>query len=61
MDSSAIREVMTNLYADPANTYIAWDRMLYLARDKLMGKDISQALIDARKDAQKQYEYELLR
>ena len=59
VDRSALRDVMTSLYEDPANTYIRWEKIVYLARDKLMGKDISQSLIKARKDAHE--EYELLR
>jgi hypothetical protein len=39
-DTSALLDVMTSLYADPANTYIAYTSMVYIARDKLAGKDV---------------------
>ena len=48
-DSTVIRDVMTSLYADPANTYVAFDSMVYIARDKLAGKEIEAALRDARR------------
>ena len=51
LDIATIRDVMTNLYKDPSNTYIPWKKMIYLARNKLMGKDISIELINARKEA----------
>jgi hypothetical protein len=47
-DSAAIRDVMTNLYSDPANTYIRYDSMVYVARDKLGGKDVEPMLRRAR-------------
>jgi len=47
-ESGALRDVMTSLYSDPANTYIAYDSMVYIARDKLGGKDIEVALRNAR-------------
>jgi hypothetical protein len=47
-DHTVIRDVMTSLYADPANTYVGFDRMVYIARDKLAGKDIEATLRDAR-------------
>lgn len=48
-DGSAIRDVMTSLYSDPANTYITFDSMVYIARDKLAGQDIESRLREARK------------
>ena len=39
---------MTNLYSDPANTYVRFDSMVYIARDKLSGKDVDPALRHAR-------------
>jgi len=39
---------MTNLYKDPSNTYIRYNSMLYIARDKLGGKDVEPALRLAR-------------
>ena len=47
-DSDAIRDVMTSLYGDPANTFIRHGSMLYIARDKLSGKDIEARLRQAR-------------
>ena len=43
-EGSALRDVMTSLYSDPANTYISFDAMVYIARDKLSGKDIEPML-----------------
>lgn len=44
----ALMDVITSLYADPANTYVAPSSMVYIARDKLGGKDTEAALRDAR-------------
>jgi hypothetical protein len=49
-DSTVLRDVMTSLYSDPANTYVAYDSMVYIARDKLGGKDIETSLRDARRN-----------
>ena len=49
-ETDALRDVMTSLYSDPANTYIGFDSMIYLARDKLSGKDIEPMLRDARQN-----------
>jgi hypothetical protein len=46
--TDALRDVMTSLYSDPANTYIGFDSMIYVARDKLSGNDIEPMLRDAR-------------
>ncbi len=46
--TDALRDVMTSLYSDPANIYIRYDSMVYIARDKLSGKDIEQTLRSAR-------------
>jgi hypothetical protein len=46
--SSSLRDVMTSIYSDPANTYIRYDSVLYLSRDKLNGKDIEPMLLRAR-------------
>ena len=48
-DSDALRDVMTSLYSDPANTYIRYGPMVYIARDKLAGKDIEPRLRLARR------------
>jgi len=50
-ETTAIRDVMTNLYSDPANTYITFSAMVYVARDKLSGKDIEPMLRGARANA----------
>jgi hypothetical protein len=47
-DADALRDVMTSLYSDPANTYIRYDSVVYLSRDKLNGKDIKPSLMRAR-------------
>jgi hypothetical protein len=47
-NTSTLRDVMTSLYSDPANTYIAHGSMVYIARDKLGGKDIEVLLRTAR-------------
>jgi hypothetical protein len=39
---------MTDLYRDPANTLIQFAAMIYIARDKLDGKDVEPALRAAR-------------
>jgi len=51
-ESDSLREVMTSLYSDPANTYIRHDAMVYIARDKLDGKDVEPTLRRARKQDQ---------
>lgn len=48
-DSDALRDVMTSFYADPANTYIRYDSMVYIARDKVGGKEIEPRLRLARR------------
>jgi len=48
--SDSLRDVMTNLYADPANTYIRHDAMVYISRDKLSGKDVEPILRHAREE-----------
>jgi hypothetical protein len=45
---AALADVMTSLYSDPANTYVALTSMVYIARDKLGGKDTGASLRDAR-------------
>ena len=44
----ALVDVMTSLYSDPANTYVAPQSMVYIARDKLGGNDTGPSLRDAR-------------
>ena len=47
-DVGVLADVITSLYADPANTYINFESMIYIARDKLSGKDIDIRLRRAR-------------
>lgn len=39
-----IHNVVSDLYKDPANSYIGLENIIYLARDKLRGKDIEKDL-----------------
>ena len=47
---SQISEVITNLYSDPANAYIRLGAMVFIARDKLDGKNAEQLLTWARQN-----------
>lgn len=55
-DENKIIDVITNLYKDPANSYILFNDMVYIARDSLSGKDVSKAILEARKAAIANYE-----
>ena len=55
-DTNKIIDVITNLYKDPANSYIWFKDMVYIARDSLSGKDVSNAILEARKGAIANYE-----
>jgi hypothetical protein len=46
-----MRDVITDLYKDPANAVISTLDMFFLARDKIEGKDIRIGLAEARKKA----------
>ena len=48
---SQVPSVVTDLYRDPANAYIVLIDMVYVARDKLEGKNIDAAVATARKRA----------
>lgn len=50
-DDEAIRNVMTDLYKDPVNTYIPFYDMGGIAYRKLKGEDIEPLLREARKKA----------
>jgi len=50
-DDKAIRNVMTDLYKDPANVYIEFSSMCLIAYHKLKGEDIEPLLQEARKKA----------
>ena len=41
--------VITDLYSDPANAYIELIHMVFIARDKIEGKNVEERLQDARK------------
>ena len=44
-----IRDIVTDIYKDPANSYIYFSDICYLAFWKLNGKDIDPILIELRK------------
>lgn len=46
-----IPEVMTGLYQDPANAHVFLTDMVFVARDKMKGKDFHTSLRKARKKA----------
>ena len=50
-DESKIIDVITNLYKEPANSYIWIQDMVYIARDSLSGKDVTTAILEARRSA----------
>jgi hypothetical protein len=47
-ENGTLRDVITSLYSDPANAYVTHSSMVYIARDKLGGKDIEVMLRNAR-------------
>ena len=51
LDAEAIVPVMSELYQDPANAFVSTTDTFYLARDRLLGENISSMLLDARKKA----------
>jgi hypothetical protein len=55
-DENKLIDVMTNLYKDPANSYILLGDMVYIARDTLKGNDVSSAVLKARKKGIDTYE-----
>ena len=50
-DESKIIDIITNLYKDPANSYIWIQDMVYIARDSLSGKDVTTPILEARRSA----------
>lgn len=50
-DNAKIIEVISNLYNDPANSYIWYADMVLIANDSINGKDVKQSLLKARKVA----------
>ena len=59
LDTDVLVPVMTDLYKDPANAFIDMRSILFLARDKLQGQKIEDALVEARKLAIKRQELNL--
>jgi len=51
IDTNKIIEVMSDMYNDPANSYINNVKMFVLAQDKIEGKDISKLLEVEREKA----------
>ena len=43
-DENKIIDIISNLYKDPANSYIWFQDMVYIARDSLSGKDVAKGL-----------------
>ena len=52
-----VREVITDLYKDPANAFIRTLDMFFLARDKIEGKETAKGIMEARKRAIETHEY----
>jgi hypothetical protein len=50
-DEYKLTDIISNLYKDPANSYILFGDMVYIARDSLKGNNASDALLKARKNA----------
>ena len=51
LEPNKIIEIMNHLYADPSNTYISRIEILYFARDKALGENITEQMARARKKA----------
>lgn len=58
IERKKIVEVITDIYQDPANSYIDTTRLFLFAQDKIQGKDISKALETARRQAYDGYKPE---
>lgn len=58
IEKKKIIEVMTDIYQNPANSYIETAKIFIFAQDKIEGKDISKALEDAREQAYDLYKLE---
>jgi hypothetical protein len=50
-----IPAIITNLYQDPANAFIAVNDMVLIARDQLKGEDVAVKLQEARRIALESY------
>lgn len=51
-----ICDVISDLYKDPANSFIPPLKMFFLSRDKIEGKNISDGLMKARAASMKNYQ-----
>jgi hypothetical protein len=47
-DSTQVAAVISDLYQDPANVNIRLPYLIWIARDKIIGKDVTVQLQDAR-------------
>lgn len=54
-DLEVIRDVATELYGDPANSFIPFSRMIFLARNKIRGDDIDESIREERKRSNENY------
>jgi hypothetical protein len=50
-DLKIIRDIVSDLYSDPANAYIRFEDIIFIAIDKLSGKPIEKMLEIERKEA----------
>lgn len=55
IDMTVLSVVISDLYDDPANSYVETGDMAYIARDKIQGKPIEDRLLGARRKAQDAY------
>jgi hypothetical protein len=55
--NDALMPVITDLYRDPANAFVSWNEMAFVARDKLRGDSIDEELRRLRTNAVKWQEY----
>ena len=55
-DEAKLIDVISKLYEEPANSYIWFQDMVYIARDSLSGKDVTASILKARKAAVTNYE-----
>jgi hypothetical protein len=54
-DHDVLIAIISDLYKDPANTYVMHSEMVFVARDKLEGKDVEAQLRIARETARAFY------
>lgn len=47
-EDDVLRDVISDLYKDPANSFITFSAMVYIARDRLDGNDIEERLKHSR-------------